>query len=67
MANPSSRTVTSKGTYLPAFLNGGIAMILSLVYLPSFFDPKTVPLLQEDHGPNPTNPQSQQSQTKEVK
>jgi hypothetical protein len=55
MANPSSRTVTSKGTYLPAFLNGGIAMILSLLYLPAFFDPKvTTPLLQEDHGPNPT-------------
>jgi len=56
MANPSSRKVTSKGTYLPAFLNGGIAMILSLLYLPSFFDPKTVPLLQEDHSPQPSAP-----------
>ena len=49
-------------------------MILSLVYLPSFFDPKGVPLLQEDHGPNPTNPTNpthptnpQRKQTKEVK
>jgi hypothetical protein len=64
MANPSSRTVTSKGTYLPAFLNGGIAMILSLLYLPSFFDPKvTTPLLQEDHGP--TSPTT--TKPKEVK
>jgi hypothetical protein len=48
MANPSSRTVTSQGNYMPAFLNIAVGVLLSLVYLPSFFDPKMDPISRDD-------------------
>jgi hypothetical protein len=37
-SNTSTRTLIKHGSTIPAFLNGGLAIILALVYLPSFLD-----------------------------